>query len=736
MKQKELEELLENLTLDEKIGQLVQLNGSFFDSNEEIVTGPVAKIGINKDKIYQTGSILNTSGAKELKQLQKRYLDNNQKKIPMLFMADIINGFKTIFPISLGLGCSFNPQIVKKTAEVAAKEAAVSGIHITFSPMVDMVRDARWGRVMESYGEDTYLNCQYSKAMVEGYQGDNDPHSNIASCVKHFAGYGAPVAGREYNTVELSKRTFLQDYLPAYQAAVDAGCKLVMSSFNTIDGVPVTGNKWLLRDVLRNQWNFDGVVISDHSAVKELIMHGVAANAKDAAKQALEAGCDIDMMTATYSNNLKDLVEKGEIDEALIDEACMRVLQLKNDLGLFENPYRGADEEEEKKYVMCDEFKKIARDVVSKTLVLLKNDQHVLPLARTQKIALVGPYSMSKKLCGIWSFNADYDLVVSVSEGMTEYSDNLTCAKGSTILDDYDAFDVFFGQPDSDGLKRENKEKLLNEAINVAQESDVIVVAIGEDPQQSGEGGARGTLTLSQVQLNLLKEMRKLNKPIVTLVFSGRPLELKEVAKNSDALLQCWFPGSEGGHGIADVLFGKVNPSARLSMTFPYSVGQCPIYYNQYSTGRPVLKSTHSKRFTSRYTDIPVEPSYCFGYGLTYSHFIYSDVTLNQNTLTLAQPIFASITLKNDSEVAGEETVQMYIRDLVGSVVRPVKELKAVQKVTLKPHESKVVTFEINEDMLKFYRYDYSYDSEAGDFEVYIGPNSSTKNKHQFTLVK
>ena len=378
MEQTKLKELFDSLTLDEKIGQLVQLNGNFFDSNEKIATGPVVKIGIDKEKIYQTGSILNTMGAKELKDIQDRYLQKNDKKIPMLFMADVINGFKTIFPIPLGLGCTFNPKLVKKTAEVTAKEAAVSGLHITFSPMVDMVRDARWGRVMESYGEDNYLNCEYAKAMVEGYQGNGDKYSTILSCVKHFAGYGAPVAGREYNTVELGERSLRQDYLPSYKAAVDAGCELVMTSFNTIDGIPVTANDWLLRDILRKDWGFKGVVISDHSAVKELVPHGVAKDGKEAAKLAIEAGCDIDMMTATYSNHLSSLVESGQLDMKYIDEAAMRVLELKNKLGLFENPYRGADEKLEKEVVLCEEFRKFAREVVSQTCVLLKMIQSSL----------------------------------------------------------------------------------------------------------------------------------------------------------------------------------------------------------------------------------------------------------------------------------------------------------------------------------------------------------------------
>lgn len=735
MERENIKELLDSLTLDEKIGQLVQLNGSFFDSNEKIVTGPIAKIGIAADKIYLTGSILNTLGAKELKEMQDRYLERNPKKIPMLFMADIINGFKTIFPISLGLGCSFDPEMVKKTAQIAAKEAAVSGVHITFSPMVDMVRDARWGRVMETYGEDNYLNCEYSKAMVEGYQGDNNPKSTIASCVKHFAGYGAPLAGREYNTVELCERTLRQDYLPAYKAAIDAGCKLVMTSFNTIDGIPVTANEWLLRDVLRDEWGFNGVVISDHSAVKELVPHGVAADAKEAAKLALEAGCDIDMMTATYSNYLKELVESGSVAIESLDEAVLRILELKNELGLFENPYRGADEQEEKEYVMCNDFRKFARKVVSRTCVLLKNEA-ILPLTSSQKVAIVGPYANSKELSGMWSFNVDAEKVVTVLSGIKKQAEDVTYAKGSPIIEDISLFESFNTAANIADLTSNDTDKDLEEAIKVASEAEVIMVAIGEHPQQSGEGGARGDITIPDIQINLLKQMKKLGKPVVTLVFSGRPLALKEVAENSDAILQCWFPGTEGGDGIADIVYGIVNPSARLSMTFPYAVGQCPIYYSQFNTGRPALESSHSKRFTSRYIDIPNEPYYCFGYGLSYSDFAYSKVKMSSHSLTTDTVLTASVTITNTSNITGEETVQLYIRDLVGSVVRPIKELKGVQKVIIPAHETTEVTFTIIEEMLRFVRKDMKLRSETGDFEVFIGHDSSTQNKQIFTLIK
>ena len=509
-----------------------------------------------------------------------------------------------------------------------------------------------------------------------------------------------------------------------------------MTSFNTIDGIPVTGNKRILTDILRDEWGFDGVVISDHSAVKELVPHGIVEDEKNAAKLALEAGCDIDMMTAAYSQHLKSLVESGEMDEKYIDKSVMRVLELKNDLGLFENPYRGADEDEEAKYVMCDEFRKFARETVSRTCVLLKNE-NVLPLSKETKVALVGPYSFNKYLSGIWSINVDPDKVVTIYDGLNKQADTdcVHYAQGSPLLDDTSLFESF-GYAKTVTNLNEDKDALLKEAIDLTNDADVIVVAMGEHPHQSGEGGARGDITISQVQMNLLKAMKKIGKPIVSLVFSGRPLALKEVDENSDAILQCWFPGTEGGDGIADIIYGKVNPSARLSMSFPYSVGQCPIYYNEFSTGRPRTESSHSKRFTSRYIDIPAEPYYCFGYGLSYSTFEYSEIVLNCYELTSDSSIEATVIITNTSDIEGTETVQLYIRDLVGSVVRPVKELKGIQRVIVKPHDSKKVSFTITEDMLKFIRSDMTFNSEAGKFEVFIGKDSSTQNKQVFELKK
>lgn len=733
MEETALRSLLDAMTLEEKVGQLVQLNGNFFDAREEIATGPAAKIGITSEQIQQAGSILNSFGVQQLKEVQDRYLAKNRNHIPLVFMADIINGFKTVFPISLGLGCSFDPALIKKTAEIAAHEASVSGIHVTFSPMVDLVRDARWGRVMESYGEDVYLNSAYAKAMVEGYQNNPDPDRNILSCVKHFAAYGAPVAGREYNAVEMGERTLREQYLPSYQAAVDAGCELVMTSFNTIDGVPATGSEWLLKDILRKEWGFQGTVISDHSAVKELVPHGVAEDEKQAAKLALEAGCEIDMMTSCYANHLQDLVEEGSLDPAVIDEACYHILQMKNKLGLFENPYRSANQEKVEEIVLCKEHLDFAKEVVTKTCVLLKNDQ-VLPLSKKQKVALIGPYADYVGIFGMWSILTDVKTVVTVKAGMEQLigKENLTTAKGAAFMDAEGEVASFGGMTLK--MTSEDPQKDLEEAIEAARDSEVIVLALGEHAQMSGEGGARGELTLPKVQMNLLHEMRKLNKPIVVLLFSGRPLQVKEIEAEADAVMECWFPGIQGGNGIAELLYGDANPSGRLAMSFPDSVGQCPVYYNELSTGRPMKESTHSKRFTSRYIDIANQPTHCFGYGLSYSEFAYDHLMLDTSEMTAEETITASVEVTNTSDIAGVETVQLYIRDLVGSVSRPVKELKGVQKVTLQPKETKTVSFEIKEEMLRFYDRHMHFVSEPGKFQVMIGRNSTETLLETFTL--
>ena len=606
---------------------------------------------------------------------------------------------------------------------------------MNFSPMVDLVRDSRWGRVMESIGgEDPYLGEIYAKEMVKAHQ-ENDGKIIIA-CVKHFAGYGAVEAGRDYNTVDMSEREFRQYYLPAYKTAIDSGADMIMTSFNTIDGVPATVNKWLLQDLLRNELGFKGVVISDYSAIEETIEHGVSKDKKDAAYKAIMAGVDIDMMSNVYTNNLKDLVVEKKIAEDIIDKSVLRVLMLKNKLGLFENPYKNLNIETEKKIVGSNENIKKARKLTSKTFVLLKNKKNILPLNKRQKIALIGPYADNIAILGSWSMFSDKTRITTLKEAFENKigKENIFYAKGSEILREKE-FNQIIEADGGNSIHIENEqeklEKYIEEAKKIAKNCDVIVLAIGEHYKQSGEACSRANIEISDIQKNLLKELSNLNKKIVAILFNGRPLVLKEIADNVDALLEVWFPGTEGANAIADVVFGDVNPSGKLIMSFPQASGQCPIYYNHYNTGRPHRANT---RYVSRYQDIPTESYYPFGFGLSYSKFIYSNLKLSSKTLNLNSEIEVTVKIKNDSKIAGEEVVQLYIQDITASVVRPVKELKGFKKIWILPGEEKEVSFTINEKMLRFWNENLEYKSEDGEFKVYIGTNSEKVLSEIFTL--
>lgn len=718
----QIEDLLEKMTTDEKIGQLVQLAPPFFKGSSESgkITGPLANIKVSDELVKNAGSVLGASGAREIRSIQEQHLKENRLGIPLLFMADIIHGYETIFPIPIAIGSSWDLELARKSAEIAAKEGSVSGTHVTFAPMVDLVRDPRWGRVMESTGEDSYLNSEFARAQVKGFQGEDlkNDVNRLATCVKHFAGYGASEAGRDYNTVDMSERQLRESYLPAFKAAVEAGSKLVMTAFNTVNGIPATGNKKLLRDLLRDEWGFDGVVISDWGAVKELIPHGVAEDEREAAYKAIQAGVDIEMMTACYPGHLKELIESGHVKEELLNEAVRRILQLKNELGLFENPYRGLDEIQEKEVVLSKEHRETARELASKSCVLLQNNNNTLPIDPSQKVALIGPFAENNDILGPWSWKGDKDIAITLREGLENKLDNhsLSVAKGC----DVDAI----------------TDEQLNDAITVTKEADVILLALGEHSEMSGEAGSRSNIKLPDSQLKLIDKIRELGKPIITVLFNGRPLDLHGVYDKTDALLEAWFPGTEGGNAITDILYGDVNPSGKLTMSFPYSVGQVPVYYNHFNTGRPQGAEDAQVRYVSQFLDIPNEPLFPFGYGLSYTTFSYQNMKLSKATITPDDKLEVSITVKNTGKVAGEEIVQLYVRDLVGEVVRPLKELKGFKKVLLEPGEEKEITFEITEEDLRYHHSDLSFASDEGSFEVYIGPNSKNVQSLPFQLIK
>lgn len=735
MTQGELAALLNDMSLEEKINQLNQLSGDFF-TEDSIATGPMAQMGMTSENIDFAGSALGIIGAEKTREIQKKQIEKQPHKIPMLFMLDVINGFRTIYPIPLAQGASFDPELSEKCAHMAAKEASASGIHVTFSPMCDLVRDARWGRVMESTGEDPYLNGLFAEAMVKGYQGDCLSDSgNIAACVKHFAGYGAPDAGRDYNTVELSQHTLREFYLPAYEKGVEAGAELVMASFNTIEGIPASGNKWLLKKVLREEMKFQGVVISDWSAIEEMICHGYCADRREAAICSLNAGIDIDMMSGIYAEKLKELVRNGKVDEKHIDDAVMRILKLKNKLGLFENPYKDADKEAEKKWILCKEHRKLAREAARKSFVLLKNEG-ILPVDQKKKTAYIGPYVNRRNMMGSWSLFGNENDSMTLKEALLESSlgKNAVFCDGSPMLDpdmELEGFDESVKEICSEEMIRSK----FAEAIEIARDVETVVLALGEDRLQSGEATSNGTIQIPKIQMELLEEVSRVNENIAVILFCGRPLDIREITKKAKSVLVVWMPGTEGAHAIADVLEGSYNPSGKLPMSFPYSVGQVPVHYNEYSTGRPHVKGKDKDRFRSKYMDIPNQPLYPFGYGLSYTEFEIGKVCLDKTSMTPEDAITASVIIRNIGKRIGEETLQLYIHDVSASVVRPVKELKAFKKIALKPGESRKIDFQVTNNMLCFISENACYESEKGKFEVFIGNSSETVNKAEFELI-
>ncbi|WP_338543975.1 beta-glucosidase BglX [Paenibacillus tundrae] len=721
MNNEQLIDLVGQMTLEEKTAQLLQLTSNFYEGTDTQgqITGPMEEMGITQQSVDASGSILGLSGAQAIIDVQQAYMEKSRLGIPLLFMADVVHGFKTIFPIPLAIGCSWDTQLAEQSAEIAARESAVSGLHVTFAPMVDLVRDPRWGRVMETTGEDPYLNSLFAAAFVRGYQGDNlqEETDRLAACVKHFAAYGAAEGGRDYNTVDMSERNLREYYLPAYKAALDAGVEMVMASFNTVDGIPASGNEKLMRDILREEWGFEGVLISDWASIREMIAHGAAEDDREAAYRAIRAGVDIEMMTPCYVHHLPALIASGEVSEKLIDEAVLRILQLKEKLGLFDNPFRAANPEREREIVFSKEHRQVSYELATKSAVLLKNANGILPLNPQAHIALIGPFAESEDILGWWSCEGVKADAVKLGTALQERlgTDHVHLAQGS-------------------GVHTITSEQIA-EALEVASKADLIVLALGEDSDMSGEGGSRTDIRLPAAQLELIKHIRSTGKPLATVIFNGRPLDLHGIWEESDAVLEAWFPGSEGGTAIADVLTGVVNPSARLTMSFPQSVGQVPVYYNHFNTGRPLNPQKTEERYVSKYIDSPNDPLLPFGYGLSYTTFEYGSLDISSRELSNELPLTIKVKVTNTGERTGVETVQLYVRDVTGEVVRPMRELKDYVKLELAPGETGTATFTLSEAQLRYHHSDLSYRSDKGTFHVYVGPNSRDTQETSFQLV-
>ncbi|HCD9235458.1 TPA: beta-glucosidase BglX [Elizabethkingia anophelis] len=721
-----VDKLIAKMTLDEKIGQLN------LPSSGDFTTGQAQSSDIGK-KIEQglVGGLFNIKGVGKIRDVQKVAVEKSRLKIPMIFGMDVIHGYETTFPIPLGLSASWDMDLIQRSAQIAAQEASADGINWTFSPMVDVSREPRWGRVSEGSGEDPYLGSQIAKAMVYGYQGkDLSLKNTILACVKHFALYGAPEGGRDYNTVDMSHIRMFNEYFPPYKAAVDAGVGSVMASFNEVDGIPATGNKWLMDDVLRKQWGFNGFIVTDYTGINEMIQHGMG-DLQQVSALAMNAGIDMDMVGEGFLTTLKKSISEGKVTEQQITTAARRILEAKYDLGLFDDPYRYTDEKRSKAEVFNKTNREEARNIAAQSMVLLKNDKQILPLKTSGTVAVIGPLANNNEnMTGTWSVASRTKDAVSIMTGLKETIKgvNFIYAKGSNVF--YDAKmeekATMFGKVSNRDSR--SKEALLKEAVETAKKADVVVLAIGETAELSGESSSRTNIEIPQAQKDLLTELKKTGKPIVMVLFTGRPLVLNDENKQADAIVNAWFAGSEAGYAIADVLYGKVNPSGKLPMTFPRSVGQVPIYYNAKNTGRPLSDDKSDKcefeKFRSNYIDECNTPLFPFGFGLSYTSFGYSDVELSKTQLSGNDQLTASITLTNNGKYDGNEVVQLYIRDMVGSVTRPVKELKGFQKVFLKAGESKKVSFTITPEDLKFYNSELKYDWEAGEFDIMIGTNS------------
>lgn len=726
--------LLQKMTLDEKIGQLNLVSVGF------TVTGPVVSQGVDANiKKGLVGGVLNTFTPVAARKLQEMAVKQSRLHIPLILGFDVIHGHRTIFPIPLGIAATWDLAAIERSAHIAGQEAAADGINWVYSPMVDIARDPRWGRVMEGNGEDPYLGALIAKAMVRGYQGptnDMAKPDNVMACLKHFALYGAAEAGRDYNTTDMSRQRMYNEYLPPYKAAVEAGVGSVMSSFNDVNGIPATANKWLMTDLLRNQWSFQGFVATDYTAINELEAHGMG-DEKKVSELALNAGIDMDMVGEVFLKQLAINLQEGTVSQAQIDQACRRILEAKYKLGLFTDPYHGISEKRAKATLMQPAFIEAARDVARRSLVLLKNDQQTLPLKKSGSIAVVGPLAdRPLDMIGSWSGAGDGKQAISILQGIKNAAGagaKITYAHGVNVTDDEQLIKRLNAHGGALDIDARSAETQIQEAVQAAQSADVVVAVVGESQGMTGEAASRADIGLPGHQLDLLKALKATGKPLVIVLSNGRPLTLPWESEHASAILEAWFGGTQAGNAVADVLFGAYNPAGKLTMTFPQSVGQIPIYYNHKSTGRPYVGELLDK-YKSRYLDAPNDPLYPFGFGLSYTTFTYAKPAVSQASLRPGHGLDVTVTVQNTGHYDGEEVAQLYLRDLVGSSSRPVKELKGFQKIMLKKGESRQLTFHLNPDDLKFYNDDLKFVAEPGEFQVFVGGNSRDVQMASFSL--
>ncbi len=718
-----IESLMKKMTVQEKIGQLnLTSSGDFF-------TGPATASETGKNiRDGKVGGLINIRTVERIREMQRIAVEESRLGIPLLFGLDVIHGYRTVFPVPLALASTFDTALIRKVARISAMEATADGICWTFSPMVDITRDPRWGRIAEGAGEDPYLGSRVAEAFVRGYQGDDlSKHNTLMACVKHFALYGAAEAGRDYNTTDMSLVRMYNEYLPPYHAAVKAGVTSLMSSFNEINGIPATGNRWLLNDLLRHEWGFSGFVVSDWTAINEMTEHGMG-DLQTCAAMALNAGVDMDMMGSAFLTTLEKSISEGKITQAAVDQACRRILEAKYMLGLFDDPYRYCDTLRAAKEIFTEENNGFAREVAAQTFVLLKNENRLLPLKKKGRIALVGPLADSKEnMNGMWTVAGDHQQSVTVLQGFRNAVDSqaeIVYARGSNIVDDpnLDLWSSVTGKPTID--PNHSPAEMIREAVSVVSGCDVVIAVMGESAEMTGESASRTDISLPPNQKELLKALLKTGKPVVLVLFTGRPLTLVWEHENIPAILNVWFGGTQAGNAIADVIFGKVNPSGKLPSTFPQNVGQIPIYYNHKNTGRPLLEGKWFQKYRSNYYDVSNDPLYPFGYGLSYTQFTYGDLVPDKMQLSDNDTLTVSIDLTNFGQYDGAEVVQLYIRDMVGSITRPVKELKGFRKVFLNAGETKTISFTITTEDLKFYNNDLRYDWEPGEFVIMAGGNS------------